>query len=273
MEQERSEPETGDPRIVEEVFARRDSARGHRWFVAVLAAFGVYALVFVAVPFFAAHSLQEWASDLAARVHAELDREREVTLEPAPPPPPPPAREAPTPPPAEIKAPPKLATARPKSAPPPAPAQAAAVVARATPADPLDLTATTFVTGRSATYAGGTTTATGTNTHAVESAVVDPRGPRTASRARSIRLDEADWSCPWPREADSADINEQVVLLRVAVQADGAVQAAKILSDPGFGFGQAARACALRTHFEPAQDDAGNSIFAWSPPIRVRFIR
>ena len=44
-------------------------------------------------------------------------------------------------------------------------------------------------------------------------------------------------------------------------------------SDPGFGFGAAARLCAQRTRFEPARDPAGEMIGALSPPIRVHFFR
>jgi periplasmic protein TonB len=64
-----------------------------------------------------------------------------------------------------------------------------------------------------------------------------------------------------------------VVLLRVAVRPDGGATEVKVLSDPGYGFGQAARSCAIKTRFQPAQDAAGKPMFAWSGPIRVRFIR
>jgi protein TonB len=262
--------ETKDTRIVEEVFGRPDRTGRHRWGVAALAVLGIYGAVFGALPFFAAPSLQEWASQLAARVHAELGRDREVILEATPPPPP----AEPLPPPvarAVAKAPAVHAKAPSLKA--PAPATSATVVARAA-AGPIDLTASTFVTGTAATYAGGATTSSGTNKNAVEGTIVDPEGNQTgAAKGRPVRLDEADWSCPWPREADSAEINEQVVLLRVAVEPEGGVQSVKILADPGFGFGQAARTCALRTRFKPAQDEAGTPIFAWSSPIRVRFLR
>jgi protein TonB len=64
-----------------------------------------------------------------------------------------------------------------------------------------------------------------------------------------------------------------MVVLRVSVRSDGTADAVKVISDPGAGFGQAARACALRTRFRPALDDAGAVVAAWSPPIRVRFVR
>jgi protein TonB len=68
-------------------------------------------------------------------------------------------------------------------------------------------------------------------------------------------------------------VNEAAVVLRVLVQADGSVQAVNVLADPGSGFGDAARTCAMRTPFRPALDDDGGPVAAWSPPIRVRFLR
>ena len=93
------------------------------------------------------------------------------------------------------------------------------------------------------------------------------------SRARQVSLDQSAWNCPWPAEADVEQVNEQTVVLRASVRADGQADRVDILSDPGFGFGAAARLCALRTRFEPAQDVAGQPITAHSPPIRVHFFR
>jgi periplasmic protein TonB len=46
-----------------------------------------------------------------------------------------------------------------------------------------------------------------------------------------------------------------------------------VVSDPGLGFGAAARACALGTRFLPARNEEGRPITAPSPPIRVHFFR
>jgi protein TonB len=86
-------------------------------------------------------------------------------------------------------------------------------------------------------------------------------------------LDQSDWNCPWPAEADAEHVNEQTVVLQASVRADGRAEHVDVLSDPGFGFGAAARLCALRTRFEPARDAAGQPIVAQSPPIRVHFFR
>jgi protein TonB len=258
----------GGRSLVDEVFARTDPAARLRWVAAALTACAAYALTFGVLPLVAGPSLEEWASSLAARVHGELGREREIVLEQAPPPPPPvPAAEPPPPAsPRVARAPVTIPAVRSKVAAPPAPASAASapLVARAPSAEPLDMTATTFVTGSANAYAGGATTSAGTSTQPVAGRTVDPHGNTAGlvgvpggSLARPVGLDEADWSCPWPREADAAEIDEQVVIIKAAVRGDGTVESVKVLADPGFGFGQAARACALRTHFQPARDEAG----------------
>jgi protein TonB len=255
--------------IVDQVFARRHPAESRRWFIAAGVVTGVYAALFVVVPLLATPSLEDWAAMVAARVHGDLDRNREIAIEAPPPPPPPPPAVAPSPP-----RPVHAAVARARAAArPPAPARTGAVIARAPEASPLDFTATAFVTGTASTYAGGASTSSGTNSHAVEGRDVSAAGGHDGGRARGVSLDEASWSCPWPREADSAGIDEQTVLLKVNVDAGGGVQAVTILADPGSGFAQAARACALRTRFRPAVDATGQNIAAWSPPIRVRFLR
>jgi periplasmic protein TonB len=162
---------------------------------------------------------------------------------------------------------------------PPPPARAGNIVAQAPRSDaPVDLTGNTFVTGNSRVYAGGTTSSKGTNDVAVHTAVTDPnatptRNPREPDLSRPVSLADDEWQCAWPQEAEAADIDQQSVILRVAVQPDGAAARVDVLADPGGGFGNAARACALRTRFEPAKDRAGRNIAAVSPPIRVRFTR
>ena len=257
-------------KIVDQVFARRHPGEPRRWLIAALVVAAVYALLFEVVPLAAAPSLEDWAARVAARVHSELDRDREIAIESPPPPPPPPPVAPPAPPPRPARA---VALRARSSARPPAPAQTASVIARAPEAGPLDMTATTFVTGTASTYAGGASTSSGTNQHAVEGRDVSASGSRQGGRARAVSLDEASWACRWPHEAESAELDEQTVMLKVNVDADGGVQEAKILADPGSGFAQAARTCALHTRFRPALDADGHGVAAWSPPIRVRFVR
>jgi protein TonB len=94
-----------------------------------------------------------------------------------------------------------------------------------------------------------------------------------SDRAGGVSLASQNWSCPWPREADAEQIDEVTVTIRVVVSADGAAESVTVLSDPGHGFGAAALACALRTHFTPARNHIGRPVRATSPPILVKFTR
>jgi protein TonB len=143
--------------------------------------------------------------------------------------------------------------------------------------EPADFTGTAFIVGSGTSYAGGATTSSGTNRKAALGPV-SPEAPKSAptsvrSRAHQVSLDQSAWNCPWPAEADAEHVNEQTVVLQASVRADGRADKVGILSDPGFGFGTAARLCALRTRFEPARDRDGQPITAESPPIRVHFFR
>jgi periplasmic protein TonB len=153
----------------------------------------------------------------------------------------------------------------------------AATEGEASPTIPIDLTGETLVAG---TSSRGDDTATG---GATNFGVGGGRGDNVGSsfgarvpspdRSSTVSLENQNWSCAWPREADSEQIDEQTVVIRVVVDADGSAKSAEIVFEPGHGFGQAAVACALRTRFTPARDRAGNLVRAKSPPIRVRFTR
>jgi protein TonB len=102
--------------------------------------------------------------------------------------------------------------------------------------------------------------------------VAAPSGVPT-SGARAVALDGESWSCPWPAEAAAAQVDEQTVVIRVVVDQTGRAEAVEILADPGLGFGEAARACALQARFTPARDARGEPLRARSPAIAVRFVR
>ena len=143
---------------------------------------------------------------------------------------------------------------------------------------PLDFTGFDLTTGNAPVYAGGTTASSGTNKEAVHTRTVDPnaepgRPQGEGSLARPVRLPARNWKCPWPRKAGTLGIDEQVVVLRAVVRANGRASSVDVLADPGYGFGDAARACAERARFEPARDRHGKMYAATSPPIRVRFTR
>ncbi len=214
------------------------------------------------------------------------DEEIEVTREEAPPPPPPPPQTAEP----EPKAPPPPAahvTPHEAPPPPPTPAQAAKVLTQEPkPEEPVDLTGNTFVTGNADAYAGGFTASNGTNTNAVHTmpsptgvpggtgAPQAPPPPPKVDRSRTASLGGGgEWNCPFPAEADTAQVDEAYVTLQVDVRADGSPTAVRVLSDPGNGFGREARRCAMGKRYSTALDVDGNPIEGTTRPFRVHFSR
>ncbi len=235
--------------------------------------------------------LMRWSQRIGRAVHERVVATYDIDIvkppEPPPPPPEPPKEE-----PKEAPLPPAPAQAKTPSpeAPPPAPvaAQAGAVLTQAPdPNEPVDLT-NAFVTGDSDSYAGGVTQANGTSAAAVYARKVGvpggagtsggPKvaGPNTVgvdrSRAASL-AGSKEWKCDFPAEADVDQINEAFVVVQVATRADGSPDRVTILSDPGNGFGRAARVCAMKEHYDPALDHDGNAIAGSTKAIRIRFER
>ncbi len=140
---------------------------------------------------------------------------------------------------------------------------------------PLDFTGFDITTGQAQRYAGGVTASSGTSARAVESITSNTSNTSASatSRARPVQLPARHWNCPWPGEADALRIDEQTVVLRVVVTAEGRVSSAELVSDPGYGFGRAALACVRNVRFDAALDRDGRPHEATSPPIRVRFTR
>ncbi|MDX9720449.1 MAG: hypothetical protein RBU37_06870 [Myxococcota bacterium] len=171
--------------------------------------------------------------------------------------------------------------------PKPAPKEHASAGALMTRADdgPVDLSADAFVTGIGAIHAGGWTRRDGRSSQAAhelptpplpapEPAPVTepPKAKPRKSKAQPVGLPSAQWSCPWPSLGEGGP-DKRVVIIRVHTDAAGVVQRVDILRDPGDGFGDAARQCALASTFTPALDDDGQPKAAKSAPIRVRFER
>jgi len=221
--------------------------------------------------------LSSWSADLAARIHADLAKDRAVEMLPPPPPaePAPPAAQRPV-----VSEPLVRSAGRaPRRVSRVAPAQAAAVLTRAAPEAPLDLTGNVFASGDAASFPGGATAGAGRSTAPV-TGTIDVHAPAAnrptvakASLARPVALAAGTWVCPWPSEADAEQIDQQIVVIRVRVGADGTVDSAQLVADPGTGFGGAAMTCARQTRFEPARDADGDPIASWSPAIRVHFSR
>jgi protein TonB len=158
------------------------------------------------------------------------------------------------------------------------PADAGRVVAADEGAtEPLDFTRFSIRVGHGPRFAGGVTASSGSSARAVHTPVVDrgahPNAGAGVSRARPVGPPRRDWDCPWPAEAAALSVDEQFVVVRAVVRADGTVASAQLISDPGYGFGEVALACARKQRFPAATDDDGRPITATSPPIHVRFTR
>jgi len=228
--------------------------------------------------------LVAWWRSAHATVAAGPDEQIEILRDEAPPPPPPPPQETKVEP--AVAPPPKAHEAPP---PPPPPAQAAKVLTQEPkPDEPIDLTGNTIVQGNADSFAGGFTAGNGTNTTAVKTmpsptgvpggtgvpqANPPPPAAPKVSKARAASLGGgSEWSCPFPAEADTAQVDEAVVTIEVDVRADGSPGGVKVLRDPGNGFGREARRCAMSRRYSSALDDDGNAI-AGPFKVNVRFSR
>ena len=171
--------------------------------------------------------------------------------------------------------------------PPPPPSQAAKVLtAKEDPDEPVDMTGQGFVSGDGTGPGFGMVAADGTGKAPTynKAASLDgkeggtgtgkappPPGP-DLSKAPSL-VGSTSWDCPFPPEADAEQIDQAVASVIVTVRPDGTVQSVKVAEDPGYGFGRAARICALSRRFSPALDKTGQPTTGVTPPIRVRFTR
>ena len=209
-------------------------------------------------------------SSIVATYDLDIPKPPEPTPEPPkdePPPPEPPKEATPVP----VEKAPKADT------PPPAPqaAQAAAVMTAAPdPNDPVDLTGG-FVNGTGTTYAGGVTAAKGTggptyNTHATINGVAAGTGTTpgpAVDRSRPLtRTDETECR-NFPPESDR---DVAVVTVRVSVNADGTLESAQVVQDPGQGFAREARVCVAKFRFLPQLDRDGHPMPS-SEVFNVRF--
>ncbi len=169
-----------------------------------------------------------------------------------------------------------------KQAPAPAAAAQAAQVMAANPDQPYDFGDNVYAVGNSAHYAGGATMSNGTSEKAVVAAHVAPAGTGNGQAAPQIQAVDlsrtaelagsGEWRCPFPPEADADQVDEASAVIEVTVGADGRASTARVLQDPGHGFGREARACALRESYVPALDREGRSV-ASSKKFRVKFER
>jgi protein TonB len=244
----------------------------------------------------ALYEMQKGVDEMRASIHDFLWSEYDVDLKPEqkaeppkeePPPPPPPEPE-PDPSPA-----PKLD--KPKDDPyedqKAAPVQAAAIMtAKADPTKIVDMTDQGMVTGSATagplggqSSAMGTSTVISTNpnvsltgkpggTGSADNPPPPPPPKKDLSRAADV-VGSKSWSCPFPEEADTDQIDFAQVIVIVTVRPDGSPQAVQVQGDPGHGFGRAARLCALARKYSSGLDSDGNPVTKSTPPIRVTFSR
>lgn len=233
--------------------------------------------------------VENFSRSVAGYVKNNLQLQIDIDTAPPPPPPPPPEPEAAPPPEPEAppeKAPPPSTPQAPEEAPPPAaPAPAEAGQVLTDPDAPVDLTGDGFVTG-TGEYRGGITSSSGTAKNAVRDVNAKPggvpggTGTAVAPVARGPEKDLSQaaspigtsWSdCGFPAEAQLDGVEYGVVKLVVTVNTDGRAKSVTILADPGSGFGNHARQCAMRRTFKPALDKSGQAVVSSTPPFTVRF--
>ncbi len=236
------------------------------------------------------YDMEGFAERVAEYVKSSLQLQIEIDSTPPPPPPPPPPEPPPPEPepeaaPAPEKEPPPAAPPA-GEPPPPAPAEVGkALTAEPDPNEPVDLTDNTIVTG-DGEYRGGISASTGTAKTAVRDIKAQPGGvvggtgtaPAPVIKAPAEDLSRpaaptgTSWSdCGFPAEAQLDGVEYGVVKLVVTVGADGRAKSVTVLSDPGSGFGNHARQCAMRRTFRPGLDRAGQAIVTTTPPFTVKF--
>lgn len=239
-------------------------------------------------------SVRSFVAAVQVNLRERLKRTIDLELEePEPPPEPEPEPEpAPPPEPEPVKpvvppAPAVKAPTQPVEPPPPAAQAGKVLAAEPDPAEPLDLTGNTFVTGNGDRYVGGITAASGTGQKATydkgaraggveggkgTAPVAAPayQGPDLSRQPKVVgnRLR----GCGFPPEADVAQINYMTLTIMVTVDASGKATSVTPLSDPGYGFVERARRCALADAYEPALNKAGKPMTG-TIKFTVRFTR
>ena len=74
---------------------------------------------------------------------------------------------------------------------------------------------------------------------------------------KAADLGSSTWDCSFPAEADLDQIDDAYVSIQFTVTPEGRVSDVKVITDPGHGFGRAAKTCAKLRRYEPALDVGG----------------
>lgn len=278
------------------VFSLGDRAMKIGWAIGLILAVSTHGFA-SARAMLALYDMQRGVDAMRLSIHEFLWTEYDIDLKPEekkaepeqkkeeePPPPPEPDPE-PIPQP-KVAEPPKDIYEEPKAA----PVQAAKILTA--PSDPEkveDLTDQGIVSGdNTAGPLGGQSSAVGTSnviTHnpsvsntgkpgstGTADAPPPPPPPKPdLSRAPSL-VGGTSWNCPFPDEADEDQIDFAQPIVVITVRPDGTAQSAQVTSDPGHGFGRAARMCALSRKYNPGLDRDGKPATV-SMTVRITFSR
>jgi serine/threonine-protein kinase len=98
--------------------------------------------------------------------------------------------------------------------------------------------------------------------------ILAEKQPMLRGRARPAML-LPNWGCEYPE----ASRYEGTVRLIATVRPDGTAESVEVLFDPGHGFAEVARECAMRQPFLPALDERGQGIRSKTRPFTVHFVR
>jgi hypothetical protein len=98
-----------------------------------------------------------------------------------------------------------------------------------------------------------------------------PAGPATGPTPppRAQITPGTKWDCPFPASSTKGEAN---VLVVVHVEPDGKPVSADVLEDPGNGFGEAAKKCALEKAYVAAHDVNGQPVRAATFPFYIHFV-
>lgn len=84
---------------------------------------------------------------------------------------------------------------------------------------------------------------------------------------------ETELNCPYPVEAIAAHVDRALVVIGVLVDRQGYPRRVVVIQDPGFGFARQATECAMDRRYYPGIGAHGEAVRAWTPPLRLQFVR
>jgi len=84
---------------------------------------------------------------------------------------------------------------------------------------------------------------------------------------------ETERNCPFPEEALVAQVKRALVVIAVLVDRQGYPRRVAVIQDPGFGFARVAKECAMDRRYYPGVATGGETVRAWTPPLRLLFVR